>query len=419
MDIKEQTEVSNDSQNDDNLPPSEKFNPSLMQKATPEYLQELLLDKKTLQNFPNTFKHLELILEKVISFGPLEIAQVRERLFHKNGSIQMNSTDLPDPSGQIVTLQRKVFIPVKENPTLTLLTNLMQYQLQQFALKARTVIFVSFFQPEDKDLLKQTQLMELAPEGADDVKKQQLMELAIMNGTYREPQQQNARYHNNNSSSQHSSPSPLSPSLTFDEQDNKERQQAQVQQLTQQQQHQYLLQQQYLSMLSSQTALAALTQNPAAQLLSAAGLRFSAPTASNPASVAAAAANPLLLGATANSATPVNATTPNAATAAMNLAAVMGGMPNMPQSATTSAVNPQLGGAFSSEQLAALFGVANGTVSPNGTDASAAMAAAGFHGTFSTNSTAGANIIGDYSNSTDVDGSSGMVQVVPQCNTSH
>nr|CUU99036.1 hypothetical transcript [Hymenolepis microstoma] len=189
---------------------------------------------------------------------------------------------------------------------------------------------------------------------------------------------------------------------------NKERQQAQVQQLTQQQQHQYLLQQQYLSMLSSQTALAALTQNPAAQLLSAAGLRFSTPTATNHASVAAAAANPLLLGATANSATPVNATTPNAATAAMNLAAVMGGMPNMSQSASTSAVNPQLGGAFSSDQLAALFGVANGTVSPNGTDASAAMAAAGFHGTFSTNSTAGTNIMGDYSNATDVDGSSGM-----------
>ncbi|KAM3176919.1 hypothetical protein ACTXT7_005561 [Hymenolepis weldensis] len=109
-DNKDQPKTNSDSQNDDNKPPSEQFNPSLLQKATPEYLQELLLDKKTLQNFPNTFKHLELILEK-------EIAQVRERLFHKNGSIQMNNTDLPDPSGQIVTLQRKVFIPVKENPT--------------------------------------------------------------------------------------------------------------------------------------------------------------------------------------------------------------------------------------------------------------------------------------------------------------
>lgn len=95
-------------------------------------------------------------------------------------------------------------------------------------------------------------------------------------------------------------------------------------------------------MLSSQTALAALTQNPAAQLLSAAGLRFGTPTASAHPSVAAA--NPLLLGATANAPTPVNATTPNAATAAMNLAAVMGGMPT---TASTTAVNPQLGGALS------------------------------------------------------------------------
>ncbi|KAM3176920.1 hypothetical protein ACTXT7_005562 [Hymenolepis weldensis] len=89
----------------------------------------------------------------------------------------------------------------------------------EFAIKGFGMPLLLLNKPEDKDLLKQTQLMELAPEGADDVKKQQLMELAIMNGTYRDPQQQNARYHNNNSSSQHSSPSPLSPSLTFDDQE--------------------------------------------------------------------------------------------------------------------------------------------------------------------------------------------------------
>nr|CDS34514.2 hypothetical protein HmN_000886900 [Hymenolepis microstoma] len=385
MDIKEQPEVSNDSQNEDNIPPSEQFNPSLMQKATPEYLQELLLDKKTLQNFPNTFKHLELILEK-------GIAQVRERLFHKNGSIQVNNTDLPDPSGQIVTLQRKVFIPVKENPTVNFVGRLLgprgltAKQMEQDLgckimvrgkgsmrdkrkvdqnrgkpnwehLQEELHVLVSVEDYENRAELRLQHAVNAITvfleqglrtvEGADDVKKQQLMELAIMNGTYRDPQQQNARYHNNNSSSQHSSPSPLSPSLTFDEQDST-RSVNRHKCNSQQQQHQYLLQQQYLSMLSSQTALAALTQNPAAQLLSAAGLRFSTPTATNHASVAAAAANPLLLGATANSATPVNATTPNAATAAMNLAAVMGGMPNMSQSASTSAVNPQLGGAFSS-----------------------------------------------------------------------
>lgn len=38
----------------------------LMHKATPDYLQELLKDKRQLQNFPNIFLHLEFILEKVI-----------------------------------------------------------------------------------------------------------------------------------------------------------------------------------------------------------------------------------------------------------------------------------------------------------------------------------------------------------------
>ncbi len=53
----------------------------------------------------------------------------------------------------------------------------------------------------------------IQPEGADDVKKRQLMELAIMNGTYREPQ---SRRHVT-ASSQHSSPSPLSPSSSLDD----------------------------------------------------------------------------------------------------------------------------------------------------------------------------------------------------------
>ena len=57
----------------------------------------------------------------------------------------------------------------------------------------------------------------IQPEGSDDVKKQQLMELAIINGTYRDPQQRNSGVTQSSSSPQQSSPSPLSPSLTFDE----------------------------------------------------------------------------------------------------------------------------------------------------------------------------------------------------------
>lgn len=67
-DNKDQPETNSESQVEDVKPPPEQFNPSLIQKATPEYLQELLMDKKTLQNFPNTFKHVDLILEKGGSF---------------------------------------------------------------------------------------------------------------------------------------------------------------------------------------------------------------------------------------------------------------------------------------------------------------------------------------------------------------
>ncbi|KAA3670425.1 protein quaking [Paragonimus westermani] len=81
----------------------------LVHKATPEYLQDLLKDKKQLQNFPNIFLHLEIILEK-------EITRVRERLFHLNESFRKSENELPEPAGNITTLQEKVFVPVKENP---------------------------------------------------------------------------------------------------------------------------------------------------------------------------------------------------------------------------------------------------------------------------------------------------------------
>ncbi|CDI96831.1 protein quaking [Echinococcus multilocularis] len=414
--------------------PSEQFNSSLLQKATPEYLQELLMDKKQLQSMPNSFKHVELILEK-------EIAQVRERLFHKNGSIQMSNTDLPDPSGQIVTLQRKVYIPVKENPTynfvgrllgprgltakqmeqdlgckimvrgkgsmrdkrkedqnrgkpnwehlqedLHVLVSVEDYESRAELRLQRAVNAITIFleqglrTPEDKDLLKQTQLMELA----------------VLN--------------------------------------DKERQQAQVQQMTQQQQHHFLLQQQYLSMLSSQSAIAAaaaLAHNPAAQLLAPAGLRFGAPTASThpstaAAAAAAAAANPLFLG-TNPTPTPVTASTPSAAVAAMNLAAaVMGGVPAISPVTSTATATAPISGAISSDQLAALLGVANGAVSPNSAASSEASGqsmaaiAAGFPGTFPSllpctsatpsNPTTG-TIIGSYSNAGDLENNSGSLKL--------
>lgn len=64
----------------------------------------------------------------------------------------------------------------------------------------------------------------------------------------------------------------------------------------------------------------------------------------------------------------------------------------------------------------ALFGVHNGGVSPNGADASAAMAAAGFHGSFPANTTGAATVMGDYSNATEIDSSSGMLKLVLEVN---
>nr|CDS22127.1 hypothetical protein EgrG_000055900 [Echinococcus granulosus] len=429
--------------------PSEQFNSSLLQKATPEYLQELLMDKKQLQSMPNSFKHVELILEK-------EIAQVRERLFHKNGSIQMSNTDLPDPSGQIVTLQRKVYIPVKENPTYNFVGRLLgprgltAKQMEQDLgckimvrgkgsmrdkrkedqnrgkpnwehLQEDLHVLVSVEDYESRAELRLQRAVNAitifleqglrTPEGADDVKKQQLMELAIINGTYRDPQHHHSRHptiSTTATSSQHSSPSPLSPSFIFDDFENKERQQAQVQQMTQQQQHHFLLQQQYLSMLSSQSAIAAaaaLAHNPAAQLLAPAGLRFG----TNP------------------TPTPATASTPSAAVAAMNLAAVvMGGVPAISPVTSTATATAPIGGAISSDQLAALLGVANGAVSPNSAASSEASGqsmaaiAAGFPGTFPSllpctsanpsNPTTG-TIIGSYSNAGDLENNSGSLKL--------
>ncbi|EUB59946.1 hypothetical protein EGR_05107 [Echinococcus granulosus] len=292
----------------------------------------------------------------------------------------------------------------------------------------------------DTNRMSKCRLLCIQPEGADDVKKQQLMELAIINGTYRDPQHHHSRHptiSTTATSSQHSSPSPLSPSFIFDDFENKERQQAQVQQMTQQQQHHFLLQQQYLSMLSSQSAIAAaaaLAHNPAAQLLAPAGLRFGAPTASThpstAAAAAAAAANPLFLG-TNPTPTPATASTPSAAVAAMNLAAVvMGGVPAISPVTSTATATAPIGGAISSDQLAALLGVANGAVSPNSAASSEASGqsmaaiAAGFPGTFPSllpctsanpsNPTTG-TIIGSYSNAGDLENNSALQSLPYAC----
>lgn len=46
----------------------------------------------------------------------LEITRVRETLFHLNDSSKNNENELPEPTGNVVSLQEKVYVPVSENP---------------------------------------------------------------------------------------------------------------------------------------------------------------------------------------------------------------------------------------------------------------------------------------------------------------
>lgn len=52
----------------------------------------------------------------VVYFAIAEITRVRQKLFHLNESVKKTENELPVPSGNIVSLQEKVFVPVKENP---------------------------------------------------------------------------------------------------------------------------------------------------------------------------------------------------------------------------------------------------------------------------------------------------------------
>ncbi|GFR63900.1 protein quaking-B [Elysia marginata] len=76
-------------------------------RNTPEYLAQLLKDKKQFQALPNVFIHTEKILDE-------EINRVRLTLFHHQS--KRDVLDLPEPLGPVVQLQEKLFVPVKEHP---------------------------------------------------------------------------------------------------------------------------------------------------------------------------------------------------------------------------------------------------------------------------------------------------------------
>ncbi|XP_036171900.1 protein quaking isoform X2 [Myotis myotis] len=83
-------------------------------KPTPDYLMQLMNDKKLMSSLPNfcgIFNHLERLLDE-------EISRVRKDMYNDtlNGSAEKRSAELPDAVGPIVQLQEKLYVPVKEYP---------------------------------------------------------------------------------------------------------------------------------------------------------------------------------------------------------------------------------------------------------------------------------------------------------------
>lgn len=192
---------------------------SLIDRKTPEYLAQLLNDKKALQAFPNVFIHLEKILDE-------EINKVRGNLFHLNTNIE--PLRLPEPYGPTVSLSEKLLVPVRDYPDFNFVGRILgprgmtAKQLEQDtgckimvrgkgSMRDRqkeeqnrgkpnwehlnedlhVLITVEDTRNRAEAKLKRAveevkKLLIPAADGEDDLKKLQLMELAIMNGTYRD-----------------------------------------------------------------------------------------------------------------------------------------------------------------------------------------------------------------------------------------
>ncbi|XP_021377357.1 protein quaking-B-like isoform X10 [Mizuhopecten yessoensis] len=199
------------------------------ERNTPEYLAQLLKDKKQIQAFPNVFVHLEKLLDE-------EINRVRLQLFHHKGS-NRDPLPLPEVQGPTVTLSEKLYVPVKEHPDFNFVGRILgprgmtAKELEQFTgckimvrgkgsmrdKKKVNMNHVSFQEEQNrgkanwehlneelhvlitvedarqraevkmaKAIEEVKKLLVPAAEGEDDLKKMQLMELAILNGTYRD-----------------------------------------------------------------------------------------------------------------------------------------------------------------------------------------------------------------------------------------
>jgi protein quaking len=198
-------------------PPATQTDPSLTDN--PEYLSQLLKDKRQLAAVPNMFIHIERLLDQ-------EINKVRVNLFNLSTRPKM---ELPEPNGEKKIFQEKVFIPVQQHPEFNFVGRILgprgmtAKQLEADTgckimvrgrgsmrdkqkedqnrgkanwehLDEELHVLIQCEDHENRAVVKleraKEEIMKLlkpAAEGEDDLKKKQLMELAIINGTYREP----------------------------------------------------------------------------------------------------------------------------------------------------------------------------------------------------------------------------------------
>uniref|UniRef100_A0AAG5DRY6 K Homology domain-containing protein n=1 Tax=Anopheles atroparvus TaxID=41427 RepID=A0AAG5DRY6_ANOAO len=185
-----------------------------------DYLAQLLKDRKQLAAFPNVFLHVERLLDE-------EISKVRASLFQING-VTKEPLQLPEPDGETVTLNEKVYVPVKEHPDFNFVGRILgprgmtAKQLEQETgckimvrgkgsmrdkkkedanrgkpnwehLSDDLHVLITVEDTENRATIKLKRALDevkklLVPhaEGEDELKKRQLMELAIINGTYRD-----------------------------------------------------------------------------------------------------------------------------------------------------------------------------------------------------------------------------------------
>lgn len=75
-----------------------------------DYLAQLIKDKKQLNAFPSVFIHVQRLIDE-------EINKVRQSLFQLNDVVHLNEPlELPEPEGELVQLQEKLYVPVGEHP---------------------------------------------------------------------------------------------------------------------------------------------------------------------------------------------------------------------------------------------------------------------------------------------------------------